>query len=136
MSGAFRNGGKRADDERRKHRLGNAPKAQRAQPPCESSVTYRILNRLERLLFHRNRTGEAAWRHGPVAYVNLEIPEPTPSRQNPEARPNGKSGRFVNDCLMSLEGNASIAEKVSGSKDSRRIIFTQGARADPTFGIT
>ena len=54
-----------------------------APNPMREQRDLRILNRLERLLFHRDRICEAAWRHGPVAYVNLEIPEPDTERAKP-----------------------------------------------------
>ena len=60
-----------------------------APNPMREQRDLRILNRLERLLFHRDRTGEAAWRHGPVAYVNLEIPEP----DTEQAKPGSESQR-------------------------------------------
>ena len=66
-----------------------------APNPMREQRDLRILNRLERLLFHRNRTGEAAWRHGPVAYVNLEIPEPDTEQAKPgsETRRQGRTFR-------------------------------------------
>ena len=36
----------------------------------------RVLHHLEQILFRPGLSGDSAWRFGPIAYVNLEIPEP------------------------------------------------------------
>lgn len=48
----------------------------KAPNPCRERRDARVLRRLEELLFHRGKTGAEAWRHGPVAYISLEIPDP------------------------------------------------------------
>lgn len=48
----------------------------KAPNPCRERRDARVLHRLEELLFHRGKTGIESWRHGPVAYITLEIPDP------------------------------------------------------------
>ena len=48
----------------------------KAPNPCGERRDHRVLHRLEQILFHPGKRGEAAWRFGPVSYVSLEIPEP------------------------------------------------------------
>jgi len=48
----------------------------KAPNPCGESRDTRILRRLEQILFKPGTKGNAAWRHGPVSLINIEIPEP------------------------------------------------------------
>jgi hypothetical protein len=48
----------------------------KAPNPCGERRDARILHRLEQILFKAGQIGEAAWRYGPVSFINLEIPEP------------------------------------------------------------
>jgi RRXRR protein len=50
--------------------------SRRAPNPCREQHDARVLHRLEQLLFRRGKTGEEAWRYGPVAFVSLEVPQP------------------------------------------------------------
>jgi len=48
----------------------------KAPNPCGEARDARVLKRLESLLFQPKRHGDKAWRYGPAAFINLEIPEP------------------------------------------------------------
>ena len=55
-------------------------KVRRAPNPCLEQHDARVMKRIERLLFVRGKRGEDAWRHGRVALITLEVPEPQTER--------------------------------------------------------
>ena len=52
----------------------------KAPNPCGERRDARVLHRLEQILFKPGLKGDSAWRYGPVAFINLEIPEPDTER--------------------------------------------------------
>jgi hypothetical protein len=52
----------------------------KAPNPCGERRDGRVLRRLEQILFRPGEHGEAAWRFGPVSFINMEIPEPETER--------------------------------------------------------
>ncbi|MBI2891854.1 MAG: HNH endonuclease [Nitrospirae bacterium] len=51
-----------------------------APNPRREQHDQRVLRRLEEILFIRGKKGQVAWRHGPVALLTLEIPDPQTER--------------------------------------------------------
>jgi 5-methylcytosine-specific restriction endonuclease McrA len=48
----------------------------KAPNPCREQHDARVLHRLEQILFKPGKTGDEAWRYGPVQLITLEIPPP------------------------------------------------------------
>lgn len=48
----------------------------RAPNPCREQHDARVLHRLEQILFRPGKTGDGAWRYGPVGFITLEVPAP------------------------------------------------------------
>jgi len=46
----------------------------KAPNPCREQHDGRVLQRVEQMLFVKGKRGEKAWRHGPVAFITLEVP--------------------------------------------------------------
>ncbi|HEX5426139.1 MAG TPA: RRXRR domain-containing protein [Candidatus Acidoferrales bacterium] len=83
----------------------------KAPNPCAERRDARVLHRLEQILFRSGLTGDAAWRFGPVAFINLEIPEPRTDRPaqstQKERKLEGLKERLVaetNGCIYKVLG--------------------------------
>ena len=63
----------------------------KAPNPCGERRDARVLHRLEKILFKPGQTGEAAWRFGPVSFINLEVPEPDKRRHLRASKNKGSS---------------------------------------------
>ena len=51
-------------------------KVRKAPNPCREQHDRRVLHRLGQILFRRGKTGNEAWRYGPVSFITLEVPAP------------------------------------------------------------
>jgi len=63
----------------------------KAPNPCREQHDKRVLHRLEQILFKPGKTGEEAWRYGPVQFITLEVPKP----QTEQARKGEQKARKV-----------------------------------------
>ena len=63
----------------------------RAPNPCGQQHDARVLHRLEQILFRPGKTGERAWRYGPVQFISMEVPKP----QTEQARKGEQKERKV-----------------------------------------
>jgi hypothetical protein len=52
----------------------------KAPNPCRERRDERVMRRLEQILFQPGQKGPGAWRHGPVSFITLEVPEPDTER--------------------------------------------------------
>ncbi len=91
--------------------------ARKTANPCREQHDARVLYRLERLLFIPEKRGEAAWSHGPVSLISLELPEPQTERVKPGQTTERKEGTFKERLLQELDGQCVYCGNPSTDKD-------------------
>lgn len=89
-------------------------KIRRAPNPCLEQHDARVMQRIERLLFLKGKTGDAAWRWRdesgkplPLAFITLEVPKPE-TLQVGRGQQTERRGKGLREILLEETGGACI----------------------------
>lgn len=95
----------------------------KAPNPCRERRDLRVLRRLEQILFRPGKKGADAWRHGPVQFLTLEIPEPQTERAHKGEQKQRQQEKFLDRLLAEFGGTCAYAAlgDCSGQMDKDHI---------------